>query len=204
MTDTQPSPAEETGRWADIFTGRLGVYTLVLGLGMGLFAINQFVVATIMPTVLTELGGVKFYSWAFSLFAVGAIVGAIGGSPIEFWLPPGHVNNSLCGVDTPACDDGGKNKYTDSDFFERMIKPFMPYTLGTVLWDQAERDVHCLPAIHGLLPENTTARYACLERQLLSSWREGFNEKTTRPFLFIAVQVMNSAVAIASRLIIIY
>ena len=162
-----------------------------------------------LSPVLTLIGRSRYT--AVALFekmqgevAVGAIVGSIGGSPIEFWLPPGHVNNSLCGVDTPACDDGGKNKYTDSDFFSRLIKPFMPYTLGTVLWDQAERDVHCLPAMHGLLPENTTARYACLERQLLASWRDGFNEKTTRPFLFIAVQVITSAVAIASRLIIIY
>lgn len=76
MTDTQPQQDEEIGRWTDIFTGRYGVYTLVLGLGMGLFAINQFVVATIMPTVLEDLGGVQFYSWAFSLFAVGAIAGA--------------------------------------------------------------------------------------------------------------------------------
>ncbi len=76
MTDTQAPPEEESARWTDIFTGRLGVYTLVLGLGMGLFAINQFVVATIMPTVQEYLGGIRFYSWAFSLFAVGAIVGA--------------------------------------------------------------------------------------------------------------------------------
>ena len=97
MTDTQPSPAEETGRWADIFTGRLGVYTLVLGLGMGLFAINQFVVATIMPTVLTELSGVKFYSWAFSLFAVGAIVGAASAHGLReaFGLRPAYAGAGL-------------------------------------------------------------------------------------------------------------
>ena len=76
MTDIQGPQEEENGRWADIFTGRTGIYTLVLGLGMALFAINQFVVTTIMPTVLKDLGGVQFYSWAFSLFAVGAIIGA--------------------------------------------------------------------------------------------------------------------------------
>jgi len=43
---------------------------------MLLFAINQFVVATIMPSVVADLGGVSYYTWAFSLFAVGAIVGA--------------------------------------------------------------------------------------------------------------------------------
>ncbi len=83
MTETQATTAEETGRWADIFTGRIGAYTFVLGLGMGLFAINQFVVATIMPTVLADLGGVDFYTWAFSLFAVGAIIGAASANPLR-------------------------------------------------------------------------------------------------------------------------
>jgi MFS family permease len=43
---------------------------------MLLFAINQFVVATVMPSVVADLGGLRYYTWAFSLFAVGAIIGA--------------------------------------------------------------------------------------------------------------------------------
>ncbi|MBK19023.1 MAG: hypothetical protein CMM52_09350 [Rhodospirillaceae bacterium] len=97
MTDTEGPAEEETGCWADIFTGRLGVYTLVLGLGMGLFAINQFVVATIMPTVLEDLGGVRFYSWAFSLFAVGAIIGAASAHALRdaFGLRPAYAGAGL-------------------------------------------------------------------------------------------------------------
>ncbi len=54
--------------------------------GMLLFAINQFVVATIMPSVVADLGGVSFLTWAFSLFAVGSIIGAAGASPArERW-----------------------------------------------------------------------------------------------------------------------
>jgi MFS family permease len=83
MTDENATSAEENGRWADIFTGSMGVYTLVLGLGMGLFAINQFVVATIMPTVLADLSGVGLYTWAFSLFAVGAIMGAASANALR-------------------------------------------------------------------------------------------------------------------------
>lgn len=83
MTDAEKNPVEENGRWADIFTGRMGVFTLVLGLGMGLFAINQFVVATIMPTILADLGGVGLYTWAFSLFAVGAIMGAASANALR-------------------------------------------------------------------------------------------------------------------------
>lgn len=78
MSDTQTTA---TGHWRDIFTGRLGLYNLLLNLGTGLFAINQFVVSTIMPTVVADLGGVRYYAWAFALFAVGAIIGAASSGP---------------------------------------------------------------------------------------------------------------------------
>ena len=88
---------------------------------------------------------------------VGLMAGAVGGSPIEFWLPRGHVNNSLCGVDNPPCDTGGPHGYKDGDFFEQLIEPFQPFTVGHLLWDQAERDVHCLPRRDGSPgPENRT------------------------------------------------
>ncbi|NKB59047.1 MAG: MFS transporter [Alphaproteobacteria bacterium] len=82
------APAEATdddapGRWSEIFVGRYGIYTLVLNLGMTVFAVNQFVVATIMPTVVADLGGLDYYTWAFSLFAVGSIVGAASAGPVS-------------------------------------------------------------------------------------------------------------------------
>jgi len=70
--DTQ----QATGSWAEIFAGQYIIYTVILNLGMLLFAINQFVVATVMPSVVADLGGVSYYTWVFSLFAVGAVVGA--------------------------------------------------------------------------------------------------------------------------------
>lgn len=71
------------GRWSDIFKGRLGVYNLIINLGTLLFAIDTFVVATILPTIVDDVGGVRFYSWNFSLFAVGSIIGAASASPIR-------------------------------------------------------------------------------------------------------------------------
>jgi sialate O-acetylesterase len=67
---------------------------------------------------------------------VGLIAGSVGGSPIEFWLPEGSVNNSVCGRDDPPCDTGGAKNLTDSGFYKKLILPFAPYTLGSVVWDQ--------------------------------------------------------------------
>lgn len=83
MTEAGDSAAEPSGGWTEIFTGRNGVLTFVLTLGITLFAINQFVVATIMPTIVRELGGLDYYTWTFSLFAVGAIIGAASAGPFR-------------------------------------------------------------------------------------------------------------------------
>ena len=83
MTAPNDPPQAQDARWSEIFTGRLGTLTFVLGLGMGLFAINQFVVATIMPTVVRDIGGVDYYTWAFSLFAIGAIIGSASATPLS-------------------------------------------------------------------------------------------------------------------------
>ena len=83
MAEDAQDAEQPEGSWLEILTGRMGVYTFVLGLGMSLFASNQFVVATIMPTVVADLGGVDFYTWAFSLFAVGAIIGAASAGPLR-------------------------------------------------------------------------------------------------------------------------
>eukprot|EP01052_Picozoa_sp_SAG31_P022030 SAG31_NODE_1733_length_7417_cov_1.994397_7_plen_358_part_00 len=131
--------------------------------------------------------GVSLFEQLGGAVPVGLIAGSVGGSPIEFWLPSGHVNTSkACGIDAPPCDSGGTQGYSDSEFFERLIQPFMPYTLGAVVWDQAERDVHCLPVNGAENPtENTIGRYACMEKELLSSWRAGFNSS----FAFVAIQL---------------
>ena len=94
---------------------------------------------------------------------VGLIAGAVGGTPIEAWLPAG-VLGPVCPADAPPC--GGA---ADSALYASFIAPFAPYTLGAILWDQAERDVRCFsPAT------NRTAQYACMEKALVGTWRDAF------------------------------
>lgn len=77
------SDAPAQAGWAELLTGQYGLYTIILNLGVTLFGVNQFVVATVMPTVVGDLGGVDYYTWAFSLFAVGSIIGAAGAGPLR-------------------------------------------------------------------------------------------------------------------------
>ncbi len=85
MPDPRPSTSHSTGpgRWSDILSGRLGIYTLALTLGTTLFAVSNFVVVAIMPAAAADIGGLGYYAWTFSLFAVGAVIGASGVGPVR-------------------------------------------------------------------------------------------------------------------------
>ncbi len=62
-----------------MFRGTRGIYTVLLNLGIGLHAIDIFVITTIMPVVVTDIGGARFYAWTTMLYMVGTIVGAASG-----------------------------------------------------------------------------------------------------------------------------
>ena len=109
---------------------------------------------------------------------VGLIAGSVGGSPIALWLPRG-VQGTVCPADAPVCDNAEGLK--DSMFYDALIAPFAPLAIGGIVWDQAERDVHCFA------PATTkTAGYPCNLRALVNSWRQAFQSPTAA---FAAVQL---------------
>ncbi len=66
--------------WREILgEGRWALFLLVLG-GIWLHAADSLVVATVMPSVVEELGGIAWTPWAFALYELGSIVaGALTG-----------------------------------------------------------------------------------------------------------------------------
>jgi hypothetical protein len=159
--------------------------------GVGLLTHNAW--NDVGPNTLGDFEAVCWYAgvslfeeagMAASNMPLGLLAAAVGGSPIEFWLPPSDPadpNVSPCGVDRPQCDtSGGKN---DTQFWREYMAPMTPYTVGALVWDQAERDVKC-PA--------SLARYACLQRYLVSSWRAAFNSS----FAFVGVQLAGYTAAL--------
>lgn len=116
---------------------------------------------------------------------IGLIEAAVGGSPIEYWLPPtGVTNTNPCEMDKPQCD----TSFNDSWFFVDIVqqltedppdtfpsKPGLGFTYGALVWDQAERDVKCPTSL---------SQYACMQAYLTTSWRERFSAETT-PFVTV-------------------
>jgi hypothetical protein len=63
------------GPWSEIFRNGLGLYSaLVIG-GIAMNATQMLVIAIIMPTIVRDIGGASFYTWAAMLYTIGSIVG---------------------------------------------------------------------------------------------------------------------------------
>ncbi|WNL45198.1 MFS transporter [Dyella sp. BiH032] len=62
--------------WADLLSGRNGIRSMALAGGTALHAINVYVVTTIMPSIVADIGGLAYYAWNTTLFVVASIIGA--------------------------------------------------------------------------------------------------------------------------------
>ena len=78
-------PAKGAG-WLDPFRGGLALFTVMLNVGIGLHALDVFIISTVMPRVVRELGGAEYYTWATMLYMVASIVGTAAGNPARQML----------------------------------------------------------------------------------------------------------------------
>ena len=83
MNHNPPNSATATPSWTDVFRGRFGVYTLLLNIGILFFAVDNFLINTLMPSIVADIGGVAFYAWAMMLYLVGSIMGAASYGPLR-------------------------------------------------------------------------------------------------------------------------
>jgi hypothetical protein len=118
---------------------------------------------------------------------VGLMLAFQADTTIELWLPSSHASTKLAfvgGLSPSACESAGsfcpldKGGRTKSVFFDSLVKPLVPYTLGSVLWDQGEADAQPANCGHA-------ERYSCMQHSLIDSWRGAFDSK----FAFVAVQL---------------
>ena len=78
MSDSSAIPEREVtkGAWGEIFRDGRGLYSaLVIG-GIAMHATQMLVIAIIMPTIVADIGGAAYYTWAAMLYTIGSIVGA--------------------------------------------------------------------------------------------------------------------------------
>ncbi|KXF75913.1 MFS transporter [Paramesorhizobium deserti] len=77
MSTQEPTiVASQKAGWGELLDGRNAVYTIVLAGGVTLHAVNIFIVTTILPSVVGDIGGLEYYAWATTLFVIASILGA--------------------------------------------------------------------------------------------------------------------------------
>src|SRR5260221_5265639 len=97
--------------WIEVLRQGRALPTIVLSLAIGLHAVDVFVISTVMPAVVAEIGGAGFYAWATMIYIVAPIIRAPRAPPPRARLGPprGHVLGRLpfparsagCGVSPP-------------------------------------------------------------------------------------------------------
>jgi MFS family permease len=66
--------------WSALFHGRRLAYTVLLTLSIGIHAVGLHMLATVLPSIVADLGGAAFYAWATLLYTIASIIGtACGG-----------------------------------------------------------------------------------------------------------------------------
>lgn len=75
MASTTAAPQAQAS-WSELLHGRNGLRSIALAGGVALYAVNIYIVTTILPTVIQEIGGLAYYAWNTTLFVVASIVGS--------------------------------------------------------------------------------------------------------------------------------
>jgi len=78
-----PSLDQGTGRleqgtgWIELVRGGNGARSALVSGGMVVHAINVFIVTTILPSVVRDIGGLRFFAWSTTLYVVASLFGAV-------------------------------------------------------------------------------------------------------------------------------
>lgn len=68
--------ATQTGSWRDLLGPRnLGTSTVLAG-GVLLYATNEFLTISLMPSAVADIGGQRFYAWVTTVYLVGSVIAA--------------------------------------------------------------------------------------------------------------------------------
>lgn len=83
--------------WSALLWGRNGLRSVALAGGVALHAINVYLVTTILPSVVKDIGGLDYYAWNTTLFVVASIIGSVVSAKCLSALGP-RLAYSLAGL----------------------------------------------------------------------------------------------------------
>lgn len=76
LDKTKNTAAASDAGWRSLFSGGNAIHSLVLSGGVALHALNIYIVTTVMPSIVRDIGGLDYYAWSTTLFVAASILGA--------------------------------------------------------------------------------------------------------------------------------
>src|ERR1700756_5842383 len=81
-------PADTTGSWGALLGRRyLGTSSLLAG-GVALYATNEFLTISLLPSTVADIGGQRFYAWVVTVYLVGSVAAATAVNPLLMRFGP--------------------------------------------------------------------------------------------------------------------
>jgi MFS family permease len=76
------SQTATAGSWRALLgRERIGTSTVLAG-GVALYATNEFLTISLLPSTVAEIGGQRFYAWVVTVYLVGSVVAATAVNPL--------------------------------------------------------------------------------------------------------------------------
>ena len=81
-----PEAENPKAAWGDLFRDGRGIFSVLIIMGVCLHALQILVISIVMPTVVADIGGADYYTWAALLYTIGSIIGAACVGPVWAFL----------------------------------------------------------------------------------------------------------------------
>ena len=70
------------GSWGELFSRRYRGAATVLAGGVAIYATNEFITMSLLPTATGEIGGARLYAWVTTVYLVASVIGATTVGPV--------------------------------------------------------------------------------------------------------------------------
>jgi MFS family permease len=88
VTDVTETATVRPGSWRELLgRERLGTAILLAG-GVGLYATNEVLTISLLPSTVADIGGQRFYAWVISVYLIGSVVAATAVNPLLIRFGP--------------------------------------------------------------------------------------------------------------------
>lgn len=74
--------AVSTGSWRELLGRRYLGTSAVLAGGVALYATNEFLTISLLPSTIKDIGGERFYAWVTTLYLVGSVIAAAAANAV--------------------------------------------------------------------------------------------------------------------------